>query len=130
MDGTILSNQAGIILTSNWEIPDTGANGTFQNTDAGENGYMSVIPNNGRVPGGSSWILVEEKFDASDFGQRWERSVDDELGYFTLKNLKSQSYLTANNSPNTLTIEGMYVSMPHLFFAVRYLFIMCVFLHL
>ena len=103
LEGTILSNQAGITLNTHWKIPGTSEKGTIQNTDAGVYGYLSV----NALASGSS--VMEETFDASNDGQRWERSVDDELGYFTLKNLKSQKYLTANNPQNTLTIEGTYI---------------------
>ena len=50
--------------------------------------------------------VVEEALDATDAGQKWERSADDSSGYFTLKNPNSGKFLSAANA-DTLTIQGI-----------------------
>ena len=42
MDGTTLSNLAGINMTGNWVLPEVDTPGTIQNTDTGDNGYLST----------------------------------------------------------------------------------------
>ena len=98
MDGTALSNKAGITLTGNWQIPNSGSTGNIQNTATGANGYLSV---NAKTAAGST--VVEEALDANDVGQQWERSVDDGSGFFTLKNPNSGLFLTMKTA-NTLTL--------------------------
>ena len=118
-------------------MPTAGTSGTIQNTDAGNDGYLST---NGNIQAGS---VVEEvalvtNVDGSietgstveeccfspcsfftdspplvtpDDGQVWERSTADDSGYFTLKNIKSGKFLngcSGQNPPNRLTIEGTY----------------------
>ena len=101
---TKLTNLAGITLSGNWKIPDKGATGTIQNTDTGVNGYLSV---NANTAAGS--VVVEEALDKSDVGQHWKRIDNDEKDYLTLMNPNSGKFLTADNPPNTLTIEGTYL---------------------
>ena len=137
-------------------MPTAGTSGTIQNTDAGNDGYLST---NGNIQAGSvvekvalvtnvdgsieTGSTVEEvalvtNVDGSietgstveeccfspcsfftdspplvtpDDGQVWERSTDDDSGYFTLKNIKSGKFLngcSGQNPPNRLTIEGTY----------------------
>ena len=88
-------------LTGNWELPTIGTPGTIQNTDSGNNGYLST---NGNIETGSA--VEEEALVANDDGQVWERSADDDFGYFTLKNLKSGKFLNGCTGKNMLTIEG------------------------
>ena len=101
MDGKKLSNKLGVTLTGNWELPSIGTNGTIRNTDSGDNGYLST---NGNIEAGSA--VEEVDFDVNDGGQQWERSADDDSGYFTLKNPESKKFLYGHNTPNMLTIEG------------------------
>ena len=101
MEGTILSNLAGVTLSTNWKIPGTGEKGTIQNTDSGDTGYLRT---NGNIAAGSA--VEEMALVANDDGQLWERSTDDDLGYFILLNPKSGKVLTGANTPNILTIEG------------------------
>ena len=104
MDGTALSNEAGITLTGNWELPAPGSTGTIKNTDTGM--YLSV---NDKTEDGSE--VVEEALDDTDVGQQWERSEsdpDDPMCYFTIMNPNSGKYLTGSDPPNTLTIQGKY----------------------
>ena len=98
LDGTALSNEAGIALTGNWQIPNSGSTGNIQNTATGANGYLSV---NANTAAGST--VVEEALDANDVGQQWERSTSDYLGFFNLKNPNSGLHLTMKTA-NTLTI--------------------------
>ena len=97
-DGTVLSNEAGITHTHKWAIPSSGSTGTIQNTDTGANGYLSV---NANTAAGSQ--VVEEAKDDDDVGQKWERSADDDSGFFTLKNPHSGLFLTMK-TVDTLTI--------------------------
>ena len=101
MNGKTLSNKLGITLTGNWKLPMVGTTGTIQNKDTGNKGYLST---NGNIEAGSS--VEEVEFVSNDVGQQWERSVDDNSGYFTLKNPKSGKFLNGHNPPNMLTIEG------------------------
>ena len=101
MNGTTLSNQLGITLTGNWVLPTVGTPGTIQNTYFEENGYLST---NGNIEDGS--IVEAMGLVANDSSQQWERSADDDSGYFTLRNLESGKFLSGYNPPNTLTIEG------------------------
>ena len=96
MDGTTLSNKAGITLTGNWQIPSVGTPGTIRNTDTGE--HLSV---NANTDAGS--VVVEEAFDSSDVGQQWERSANDGSGFFDLKIPNSDSFLVMRNA-DKLTI--------------------------
>ena len=102
MDGTALSNKAGITLTGNWQIPNSGSTGNIQNTITGANGYLSV---NANTAAGST--VVEEALDTNDVGQQWERSANDDSGFFNLQNPKSGLFLTMKIG-NTLTIGNMY----------------------
>ena len=97
MDGTTLSNQAGITLNGIWQLPEANSIGTIQNKASGANAYLST---NGS--------LVEEvALDADDKGQKWERSDEDESGYFTLMNPDSEKILSTGDNPqNTLIIRG------------------------
>ena len=108
MNGNTLSNKAGIILTGNWSLPTVGTRGTIQNTITGDNGYLMVLFNETINDG---FAVEEGALDVNDSGQQWERSTDDDSGYFTLKNSKSGKILTEKNTNkhkkiNTLLIEG------------------------
>ena len=79
-------------MTGNWELPTVGTPGTIRNSDtAGDNGYLNI---NGNIEAGSA---VEEV--ANDGGQKWERSANDDSGYFTLKNPNSGLFLIGHNPP-------------------------------
>ena len=103
LDGTTLSNKAGITLTGNWVLPSKGNLGTIQNTDAGVNGYLTA---NGNTAAGSA--VVE---DALHNKHEWYKSKE-VSGYFTLMNINiefnCEKFLTGQSSgtPNLLTIEG------------------------
>ena len=101
MNGKTLSNKHGITLNGSWELPLVGTPGTIQNRDAGDHGYLST---NGNTKAGST--VNEVSLVANDNGQQWERSADDDSGYFTLKNPKSGKFLYVNNPTEMLTIEG------------------------
>ena len=89
-----LSNKLGITLTGKWELPTVGTPGTIQNMDSGDNGYLST---KGEIV---AWSTVEEvALDANDGGQQWERSADDDSGYFTLRNQMSGKFLHAVGDP-------------------------------
>ena len=45
MDGTTLTNLAGITLNGNWVLPIVGIGGAIQNTDTGDNGFLSTNGN-------------------------------------------------------------------------------------
>ena len=93
-------------MTGNWVLPNVGTPGTIQNTILGGNGYLSPQKvSNSSIEAGSTVEGVA--LDVNDTLQQWERSAEDESGYFTLKNLESGKFLTGHNPPNTLTIEGM-----------------------
>ena len=96
-----MSNQAGIILNGTWQLPAANSIGTIQNTDSGTSGYLST---NGNTTAGSS--VEEVAWVADDVGQQWERSVNDDSGYFTLMNPNSGRILTADKPLNTLRIHG------------------------
>ena len=98
MDGTTLSNRHGITLNGTWYIPDTGETETIKNNATGK--YLSTDDYN---EAGSA--VVEVSFDPNDDGGKWERSANDDSGYFTLKNPKSGRFLYAQ-TPDRLTIEG------------------------
>ena len=100
LDGTTLSNKAGLTLTGNWVLPSEGDYRTIQNTDNGVNGYLTA---NGNTAAGSA--VVE---DALHDKYEWDRS-EDISGYFTLLNVYCGKFLSGQSSgtPNSLTIEGM-----------------------
>ena len=106
MEGTTLSNQAGIILTGNWVLPSFGTPGIIQNKTAGAHGYLSTNASTHAVA--NAVYTDVEAFDANDVGQLWIRSPDDELGYFSLINTNSQKYLYAHgfDTENRLTVDG------------------------
>ena len=116
MDGTVLSNRAGVTLTGTWILPDIGTNGPVQNTATDL--YLST---NGETAAGSE--VVEEAVDEDDDDQKWERSAEDGSGYFTLKNPTSGMYLTMK-TVDTLTIGKtqffcVVVFIPCCFFTYR-----------
>ena len=47
--------------------------------------------------------VVEKPLNSIDVGQRWERSANDDSGFFTLRNPNSGLFLTKRTA-NTLTI--------------------------
>ena len=101
MDGTALSNKAGITLTGRWALPTAGIPETIRNKDSdANNGYLDTY---GKTVDGSA---VFEEEESKDDGQQWERSVDDSSGYFTLTNPKSGKILTGDNTTIVLRIEG------------------------
>ena len=61
-------------------------------------GYLST---NGKTAAGS--VVVEEAVDACDVGQLWDRSANDDSGFFNLKNLNSGLFLTMKTA-NEFTI--------------------------
>ena len=87
LEGTTFSTQTGIILPGNWEIPSVGTSGTIQNTATEK--YLSV---NGIIEDGS--VVVEESLDSNDVGQQWERSANDDSGFFKIKIPDSGLFLT------------------------------------
>ena len=98
-EGTTLSTRTGGILTGNWQIPSVGTPGAIQNT-ATANG-MGYLSTNGKTAAGS--VVVEEAEDTNDDDQKWERSANDNSGFFNLKNPNSGLFLTMKTA-NTLTI--------------------------
>ena len=90
----------------NWKIPDSGTTGTIQNLDTS---MFLAAPAN--------WAPDNTAVTEDSTGQQWERSADDESGYFTLKNVDTGKYLTYNffiEFPGEfdewgwhLTVEGM-----------------------
>ena len=66
---------------------------------------------NGNSEAGSA--VVEVGLDDSDVGQKWEKSADDDSGFFTLKNMNSGLFLTMKTA-NTLTIEAMMNEKPNI----------------
>ena len=109
LDGTTLSNKAGITLTGNWLLPSGGRYGTIQNTDTG--GYLTI---NGNTAAGSA--VVEEALHNS---YEWRRLRSHEVsGYFQLIHYASGKFLTgqSNGTPNSLTIEGndfSFIQLPY-----------------
>ena len=108
MDGNKLINKVGFTLHDNWKIPTVDTPGTIQNIDSGDNGYLST---KGEI---EAWSRGEEgALDANDGGQQWERSADDDSGYFTLRNTMSGKFLHGMKMNNELVkvyllaIEGI-----------------------
>ena len=124
MEGEILSNKAGVALkTANgYKIPPAGETGTIQTTGSWREQFLTV---NNTTSGSADF---QDVFDDSDNRQQWERSADDNEGYFTLTSSISGKLLTAipeNNRPgmgNILLVEGIY----SLFFPGSCLFTMYV----
>ena len=87
MEGTTLFTRTGITLTGNWTIPSIDIPGTINNTDTGK-----CLSANANADAGS--VVVEEPLDPSDVGQQWERSTNDYLGFFNLKNFNAGLFLT------------------------------------
>ena len=115
LNGTTLYNRYGITLNGSWELPMLGTPGTIQNRDTGEHGYLST---KGKIEAGS--VVEEVAFVANDDGQLWERSADDDSGYFTLMNPISGKFLTyKNNTIDALTIEGMALFVHRVFYKQR-----------
>ena len=100
MEGTTLSNQAGTTLTGIWQIPTVGTPGAIQNIATG--GYLSA---NANTEAGSE--VVEEPLGSSDVGQQWERSANDDSGFFNLKHPTSGLFLTMNPDDHTLTLGNV-----------------------
>ena len=84
-----------------WSLPIVGIPGTIQDTDYPIEAYLSTC---GKIEAGSKVEMVA--LDANDAGQQWERSADDDLGYFTLKNPMSGKYLHGMKGYMKFTIEG------------------------
>ena len=73
--------------------------GAIQNTTkANGMGYLST---NGKTAAGS--VVVEEAEDTNDDDQKWERSANDDSGFFNLKNPNSGLFLTMKTA-NTLPL--------------------------
>lgn len=64
----------------------------------------------------SGSAVIKENLDANDPGQQWNRSSIDISGYFTLQSINSGKFLNANIKTNKLTIEGMYIVSPSVFY--------------
>ena len=101
LNGTKLYNQRyGTQQSGNWELPAVGTPGTIQNKDNGNDGYLYIGPYND---------ILESKFDTNVDGELWERSADDESGYFTLTS-KSGEYLAKKPIPYRLLVQfGEYI---------------------
>ena len=114
-----MSNRNGVTLTGNWQIPSFGTPGPIINT-ATANG-MGYLSTNGKTAAGS--VVVEEAEDTNDDDQKWERSANDDSGFFNLKNPNSGLFLTMKTA-NTLTIGNtqffcVFVFLPCCFFTYR-----------
>ena len=107
LEGTTLSNRDFGTLTGNWQIPSVGTPGPITTADG-----MAYLRTNNKPAVGSS---VEEE-DVSyrymgnslyyDDDQKWERSANDDSGFFSLKNPKSGFFLTMK-AANKLTIGNV-----------------------
>merc|ERR1712156_792852 len=75
--------------------------------DTGNNGYLST---NGKIEAGSS--VEEVALVANDDGQVWERSANDDSGYFTLKNPKSAKFLTQLTGKTLQTCSQLKIFIP------------------
>ena len=104
MSGNTLSNQAGFTLDGNWKLPEANEVGTIENADDTTKGFG--VENDGMDAG--TKVDVDENLNDNDIGQQWERSVNDNSGYFTLRSPHS-GYLFTAFTPKKLTIEGIFL---------------------
>ena len=113
LDGTTLSNKAGITLTGNWKIPGEGYTGPIINTDTG--GWMTA---NGNFAAGSAVV------EGAQYASEWKQSVE-VSGYFTLMNIYCGKFLTGQSSstPNVLSIEGNDFSFMQLSYMMLFIFL-------
>ena len=108
MEGTTLSNRDFGTLTGNWQIPSVGTPGPITTA----NGMAYLRTNNAPAVGS----VVEEE-DVSyrymgnslyyDDDQKWERSANDDSGFFNLKHPNSGLFLTMNPDHHTLTLGNV-----------------------
>ena len=101
MEEKKLSNKAGVTLTGNWKIAlSKDSLYTISSTDKGGR-YLSVKANK-EASTGYIVFLSQPKEDVGP-DQRWEKSADDDSGFFTLKNPNSGLFLTMKTA-NTLPL--------------------------
>ena len=105
LNGTTLSNQAGINIAGNWDLP-INSTGTIRNMAT--NCYLSV-----KTLDVDGYAVIEEANTTGNHptsSALWERSFEDN-SYFMLRNPDYMSYLTAYNHTasepqKTFSIEG------------------------
>ena len=113
MVDSTLTNQSGVTLDGKWKIDGKNI------TNVEDASKVFGVVDNGKDAG--TEVNVAETLSVNDLGQQdtkqevsgqkasgqhWERSADNGLGYFTLKNLNSGKFLSAV-TPDKITIEGM-----------------------
>ena len=97
LEGTTLSNRAGVTMNGRWKITDAGY---ILNDATGK--YLSI---NGNTDAGS--VVDEEFFDHTHkSGQLWKRLPNVDSGFFNLKNHDSGLFLTMKTA-NKLTIGNV-----------------------
>ena len=98
LNGKKLYNQRyGTQQSGSWKLPPVGTLGTIQNTENGDDGYLYIGPNND---------ILEWRLDTNIDGQQWERSADDESGYFTLTSKSGGKYITKKaHTPYALRVQ-------------------------
>ena len=101
MDGTKLSNLAGITLPGNWDIPYEGSIGNVRNMDTNK-----VLGVNATGTGVIEDYLLHSGLPLYS-NQQWEIVVTeyDNTSYFTIKSRASGKILQASTEEN-FTIEG------------------------
>ena len=100
MEGTTLSNMAGVTLNGRWKIPSVDTIGYVLNDATGR--YLSI---NGNTDAGS--VVVEDTYDhLHDSGQLWKRLANGDSGFFHLKNHDSGLFLIMKTA-NKLTIGNV-----------------------
>ena len=98
MIGTSLLNQAGVILTGNWKLEG----GNIINANDTTKGF-SVTKD---ATSAGTEVAVDATLSENHAGQKWEFGLKDGSGYFTIKHLASEKYLTAFTA-DKLKIGGM-----------------------
>ena len=99
--------ERGVTSALSYKIPPAGETGTIQATSRWGEQFLTVLNTT------SGYTDFEDVLDDMDDRHQWERSANDDEGFFTLTSSISGKLLTAipeNNrklSGNTVIVEGM-----------------------
>ena len=97
-DNKLINKEANWTSTKEWKIEKAPGKGKLKNIQNGE--MVLGIPKNYEEDN-----LVEEAVDKNKNGQLWKEGIEDNDGYFTLKNKESSEFLAAD-SDNGFKVKG------------------------